>query len=73
MYYYLQQAIGSWNAVTHTLNLDYDSSRSNKFVMGYSLEKAAGSDSSGENVQGGSLVTFHFKGLNAATDQVEKM
>ena len=71
--YYLSQAIGSWNAVTHTLNLDYDSYRLNKFVMGYSHEKAAGSHSSGEQVQSGSLVTFHFKGLTAATDQVEKV
>ena len=73
MYYYLLQAVGSWNAVTHNLCLDYDSYRSNKFVMGYSLEKAAGSDSSGENVQSGNLVTFHFKGLRAANDQVEKL
>ena len=29
-FYYLQQAVGNWNATTHTLNIDYDSYRSTR-------------------------------------------
>ena len=64
--YYLQQAVGNWNATTHTLNMDFDSYRSTKHISAYQLEKAPPSDASGENVQSGNLVSLHFK--NVGTD-----
>ena len=63
LYYYLQQAVGNWNATTHTLNLDYDSYRSTKHVSAFQLEKSPPSDASGQNVQSGQMVTLHFKGV----------
>ncbi len=69
LFYYLSQAIGSWNATTFTLNMDYDSYRSTKHIQAYQLEKAATSAASGENVQSGNLCTLHWKGVgtDAAT------
>ena len=67
LFYYLSQAIGNWNATTHTLNMDYDSYRSTKHIQAYQLEKSGGSDASGENVQSGNLVTLHWKGVGTDT------
>ena len=74
MFYYLQQAIGNWNATTHTLNMDFDSYRSTKHVQAYQLEKAPPSDASGENVQSGNLVTLHWKSVgNDTATSVDKV
>ena len=67
LYYYLQQAVGNWNATTHTLNLDFASYRSTKHINAYQLENAPPSDASGENVQSGNLITLHFKGVGTDT------
>ena len=74
LFYYLQQAIGNWNATTHTLNMDFDSYRSTKHIQAYQLEKAPPSDASGENVQSGNLVTLHWKGVgNDTNTSVDKV
>ena len=72
-FYFLRKTVNLLNPEQNSLNISYKQYRSNKFIIGISLEKMQSVSFTGVNSKMGSLITFRLKGTEGAIAEAEQI
>ena len=72
-FYFLRKTENLLNPEQNSLNISYKQYRSNKFIIGISLEKMQSVSFTGTNTKMGSLITFRLKGTEGAIAEAEQI
>lgn len=72
-WYFLRRTVNLLNPEQNSMNISYKQYRSNKFVIGVSLEKMQSVSFTGQNTKMGSLITFRLKGTEGTLAETEQI